>query len=160
MTQSPTPLETQRGYTVPSVRQFSIFLPNRVGKMMEMVKGFDEAMCRICGLAVHEASDHAVIRIIPNNAEAARKILLEQELPWMETPVLIVCLDKGHTLSEMCGHLLHAELSIRFSYPLMAWAGSDGAIALAVDDLTLAGQVLRRKEFRLLAEEDLPKYGD
>jgi hypothetical protein len=28
-------------------------------------------------------------------------------------------------------------------------------IALAVDDLTLAGQILRRKEFRLLGEGDL-----
>jgi len=30
-------------------------------------------------------------------------------------------------------------------------------VALAVDDLTLAGQILRRKEFRLLGEADLPK---
>jgi hypothetical protein len=29
-------------------------------------------------------------------------------------------------------------------------------IALAVDDLTLAGQILRRKDFRLLGEADLP----
>jgi hypothetical protein len=29
-------------------------------------------------------------------------------------------------------------------------------IALSVDDLTLAGQILRKKNFRLLGEEDLP----
>jgi hypothetical protein len=160
MSQAPTPLETGRGFAVPTVTQFSIFLANRVGKMLELVKGFDEHQCRICALAVHEASDHAVVRIIPNNAEEARKILQEQDLPFMETEVLIACLDKGHTLSSMCSHLLHAELSIRFSYPLMGWESGDSAIALAVDDLTLAGQVLRRKEFRMLAESDLPKYGE
>jgi hypothetical protein len=32
-------------------------------------------------------------------------------------------------------------------------------IALAVDDLTLAGQILRRKEFRLLGEADLDRHG-
>ena len=30
-------------------------------------------------------------------------------------------------------------------------------IALAVDDATLAGQILRRKNFNLLGEQDLPK---
>ena len=160
MSQAQTPLETGRGFAVPTVTQFSIFLANRVGKMLELVKGFDEHQCRICALAVHEASDHAVVRIIPNNADEARKILQEQDLPFMETEVLIACLDKGHTLSSMCSHLLHAELSIRFSYPLMGWESGDSAIALAVDDLTLAGQVLRRKEFRMLAESDLPKYGE
>jgi hypothetical protein len=29
-------------------------------------------------------------------------------------------------------------------------------IALAVDDITLAGQILRRKNFRLFGEADLP----
>jgi len=32
-------------------------------------------------------------------------------------------------------------------------------VALSVDDLTLAGQLLRRKDFRLLGECDLPRPG-
>ena len=56
----------------------------------------------------------------------------------------------------MCMYLLGAELNIRFAYPLML--GPDGmpTIALAVDDQTLAGHVLRQKNFRLLGEDDLP----
>lgn len=160
MSQAPTPTETARGYTTPSVTQFSIFLPNRVGKMHEMTKGFDDNMVRICAMAVHEASDHAVIRIIPNNTDAARAILKEQNLPAMETEVLVVCLDHGHTITGMCEHLLRAELSIRFAYPLTGWSAGIAALALAVDDLTLAGQILRRKEYRLLGEADLPRYGE
>lgn len=160
MSQAPLPTETARSYAPPSVTQFSIFLANRVGKLHEMTRGFDESMVRICAIAVHEASDHAVIRIIPNNAGAARKILQEQRLPFMESEVLVVCLDPGHTITLMCEHLLRAELSIRFSYPLTGWSAGVAALALAVDDLTLAGQILRRKEFRLLGEAELPKYGE
>lgn len=158
MSQASTPTETSRGYASVIVTQFSIFLPNRVGQMLELVKGFDEHMCRICAMAVHEASDHAVLRIVPNNAEEARKILREQGLTFMETGILAVALDRGHTLSGMCQFLLGAELNIRFIYPLMAWDGAPPTLALAVDDMTLAAQILRRKDFRLMGEADLPSY--
>ncbi|MCE2965904.1 MAG: acetolactate synthase [Phycisphaerales bacterium] len=160
MSQSATPIETQRGYSPVNVTQFSIFLANRVGKMLELVKGFDDRMVRICALSVHEASDHAVVRIVSSNAEVARQILHEQGLPFMESEILVVCLDQGHTLSRMCQFLLSAELNIRFAHTLMGWSGGSPAVALAVDDITLAAQILRRKEFRLLGEADLPKHGE
>lgn len=160
MSQASAPIETSRGYAAPTITQFSIFLPNRVGKMLELVKGFDECMCRICALGVHDASDHAVVRLVCGNAAAARTILRDQGLTFIEADILVIALDKGHTLSAMCQYLLSAELNIRFSYPLMGWEGGPPALALAIDDPTLAGQILRRKEFRLLGEADLPKYGD
>jgi hypothetical protein len=55
----------------------------------------------------------------------------------------------------MCICLLAAELSIHFAYPLMLTDRHGATMALAVDDITLAGQILRRKEFQLLGEADL-----
>ncbi|MHC4082822.1 MAG: acetolactate synthase, partial [Planctomycetota bacterium] len=63
---------------------------------------------------------------------------------------------EDHTLTSMCLYLLGAELNIRFAYPLMLRPDGTPTIALAVDDQTLAGQILRKKRFRLLGEEDLP----
>lgn len=160
MSQSPTPMGTSRGYESPAVSQFSIFMPNRVGKMLELVKAFEDHMCRICSLGVHDASDHAVIRLITSNAAECRKVLAEQELTYLETDILIVGIDENHTLVKMCHYLLGAELNIRFAYAMMGWPGGPTAIALAVDDITLAGQILIRKEFRLLGEADLPRFGE
>ncbi len=55
----------------------------------------------------------------------------------------------------MCLCLLGAELNIRFAYPMLLGAGGAPTIALAADDHILAGQILRKKEFRLLGEQDL-----
>ena len=38
------PSETALGYRVPAVQQFSIFLENRVGRLLEVVRSFDEAV--------------------------------------------------------------------------------------------------------------------
>ena len=65
-------------------------------------------------------------------------------------------LADDHTLTSMCLYLLGAELNIRFAYPLMLRPNARPTIALAVDDQTLAGQILRKKQFRLLGEGDLP----
>jgi len=160
MSQAPTPAETARGYQQASLTQFSVFLPNRVGKLHELVNAFEQSHCRVCAMAVHEASDHAVIRIVSNNAQGARVILKEQGLTFIESEVIGVALDQTHTLSAVCEHLLRAELSIRFAYPLFGWGAGPMCIVLAVDDLTLAQQILRRKEYRLLGEADLPRFGD
>lgn len=139
------------------MRQFGVFLENRPGKLFELVRIFDEAPdVHICALSVVEASDHAVVRIIPNNADAARVILRQHHLPFAEHDVLMVQLTEDHTLTSMCLYLLGAELNIRFAYPMMLRPDGAPTIALAVDDYTLAGQVLRKKNFRLLGEEDLP----
>lgn len=157
MSNAPTPYETMQGYAPPTVTQFSVFLNNKVGKLLDLVEGFNTPECQICALSVHEASDHAVVRIITSHSKVARKLLAAENLPFGEVNVLIVELTQGHTLTSMCLCLLGAELNIHFAYPLMTEPNGSPTIALAADDTTLAGQILRRKGFRLLGEADLPR---
>jgi hypothetical protein len=156
MTQA-VPQHTAQGYSPPTVRQFSVFLENKVGKLLELVRMFDEAPdVHLCAFSVMESSDYAVVRIIPNNADAARGLLRRNGASFSELDLLIVELTEGHSLTSMCLHLLGAELNIRFAYPLMLRPNGTPTIALSVDDQHLAGQILRKKNFRLLGEEDLP----
>ena len=155
MSKAAVPMETAHGYSPPCVTQFSVFLTNKVGKLHDLVEMFDHAQCMICALSVHEASDHAVVRLITSGAQCARDVLVREKLAFTERDVLVVELSGKHTLSSMCLSLLRAELSIHFAYPLMLTPGSEPTIAMATDDLILAGQILRRKEFRLLGEADL-----
>lgn len=156
MSQANSPFELAHGYSPPTVTQFSVFLTNKVGKLFDLVEAFEGSTCHICALSVHEASDHAVVRLITSEARRAREILEKENLPNSTREVLVVELSGGHSLASMCLCLLAAELSIQFAYPLMMRPTGSPAVALAVDDLTLAGQILRRKEFRLLGEADLP----
>jgi hypothetical protein len=143
------------GFSPPVVTQLSVFLTNKVGRLFDLVEAFDGVPTNICALSVHEASDHAVVRLITSNAADARKILRNANMPFTEKDVLVVEMNKDRTLANMAMNLLRAELSIHFAYPLILAPGRSPAMALAVDDLTLAGQILQRKEFKLLGEADL-----
>jgi hypothetical protein len=155
MSQASTPLETTHGYAPPIVTQFSVFLPNKVGKLLDLVEGFDGSAVAICAINVHEASDCAIVRVITNNSAAARQLLRQEKLAFTETDILVVELSEGNTLSSLCLSLLAAELNIHFAYPLLLRPNGAPTIALAVDDITLAGQILRRKNFHLFGEADL-----
>jgi ACT domain-containing protein len=157
MSGASTPMELAQGYSPPTVTQFSVFLANKVGKMLDLVENFDGSPCAICALSVHESSDHAVVRLIASCAADARRILRAESLPFSEHDVLVVELGEGHSLTSLCLSLLGAELNIHFAYPLMLKPNGKPTIALAIDDPTLAGEILRRKGFRLLGEADLPK---
>ena len=158
MSESGFPMETTSCFSPPTMVQFSVFLPNKVGKMLDLVENFDEsAQCQICAVSVHEASDHAVVRLITNQAHVARRILKDHGLAFAEHEVLVVELSEGHTLSKLCLYLLGVEMNIAFAYALMLDTNNAPTIAIAVDDQTLAGQILRQKGFRLIGEADLPK---
>ena len=151
------PQQTSQGYSPPSVRQFSVFLENKVGRLLDLVRMFDEATeVHLCALSVLESSDHAVVRLIANNSDCAQYLLRDHGVTFAVLDLLVVELQSEQSLSSMCLCLLGAELNIRFAYPLLLGA-MDGTptIALAVDDHILAGQILRKKNFRLLGEADL-----
>lgn len=155
MSQASTPTGTTQGYAPPSVTQFSVFLDNRVGKLHELLRTFEHSAVHLCAFSVHDASDHAVVRLITSNSHETRLVLTRHQLAFSEASLLVVELDKQHTLERVCLYLLGAELNIRFAYPLLETSYHAAAVAMAVDDVTLAGQILRRKEFRLMGEEDL-----
>ena len=151
----PPSADTELTYAPPTVRQFSVFLNNKVGKLLELLRTFDEApSTRLAAFSIVDSSDYAVVRMIFTNADAARHILRRSQYTFAETDLLIVEIGEQQTLSGTCLDLLGAELNIRFAYPIML-RGDHPAVAVCVDDNHLAGQILLRKRFRLLAEEDL-----
>ena len=154
---SQVPAETMQGYSVPSVRQFSVFLENRVGRLLDLLRHFDDAShVHVVGLNVIDSSDHAVIRMIPDNSDAARALLKELGIAFSEIDVIVTVIDESHSLADLCLYLLGAELNISFIYSLIRQSPiGDSTIAVAIDDLTLGGQLLLRKGFNLLGEGDL-----
>ena len=150
--------ETAAGYSAPSVRQFSIFLENRVGRLLDVLQSFDDAAdVQLHAVTVLEATDFAVVRLIPDNADATRLMLIERDLAFSETDIIVVELDENDfTLSRLCLCLLGAELNIQFVYPIMGDQPTAGPrMAVCCDDNVFAGQVLLRKSFHLLGAGDL-----
>jgi hypothetical protein len=150
------PPETELGYAPPMVRHFSIFLDNRVGKLLELLGSLsDEGSVEVRAISIQDSSDFAVIRLIVDKPATARALLEKHEFAANETQVLVAELGKDHELHHLCKFLLAAELNIRVAYPTVPRASGHPTVVLSTDDNTLAGQILRRKGFTLYGEADL-----
>ena len=148
--------ETERGYAPPIVRQFSVFLDNRVGKLLELLEVMETASdVHVRAICVLDSSDHAVVRVVCGNADGARFALRQRGFTFSETDILVFEVPNESTLKEACRSLLAAEVNIAFTYPITRSGECEPAVAIAVDDHTFAGQILLRRGFKLLGELDL-----
>src|ERR1700733_11528909 len=128
---------TARGRDWPSVRQFNVFLANRLGALMDVVRRFEATDVRIVSLTVVESADCAIIRMVLSDPERALEIFNQAKLPITESDLLVVKLpDNNQPLVAICKALLSAEISIHYAYPLLIGVGPEGSTALAmhVDD--------------------------
>ena len=69
--------------------------------------------------------------------------------------MLVVELNPKQGFLELCRVLLSAELSIHYTYPVLNEIRARPAVVLSTDDQVFAGQILHRKRFMLLGENDL-----
>ncbi|WZO97887.1 acetolactate synthase [Isosphaeraceae bacterium EP7] len=140
----------------PSITQFSVFLENRVGQLLEVVRSFQGSKVRIVGLSISDSADCCVVRLMLSHPEQGREILEQNKLPFAENELLVVELFNGpQPLVELCMALLQAELNLHYAYPLIIQPHGRPAVALHVDNIEVAGTTLHNKGFEILSEVDL-----
>ncbi len=146
---------TAGGYQAPYCTQLSCFLSNKVGRLLDLLEVFEYEYLTLASFSVVEASDHAVVRLITSDADLSKRLLKRAEIPYSEVDVLCIELDSNEALSFACSLLVTAEINILYAYPLLVRPRGKPVVALHTDDRMLAGNILRRKLFTLLAENDL-----
>jgi hypothetical protein len=151
-------IATSRGRDWPSVRQFNIFLANRMGELLKLVKAFESTDVKVVSLNVVETADCAIIRLVPNDYERAFEILSRHRFPFTESDLIVVKLpDDDRPLLTITKALLSGEINIHYAYPLLIGVGPMGSTALAihVDDVENATCALQNQGFTLFTENDL-----
>ena len=144
------------GFEPTRVRQFIVFLENRVGRLQQLVRAFEEEAARIVAISIEESAEAALVRMICSNPDLGRQILQRHDFAFGESDILAVELPKKNPqpLISICSALLSAEINIHYVYPLLL--GPHGpTLALYVDEPTLAAEILIKKGFNLIGESDL-----
>jgi len=147
---------TLRGRDYPSIRQFTVFLENRVGQLLEVVRRFEGSNVRIVALTISDSTECAVVRFLLNDPEQGREVLERAGLAIIESDLIGVELpDSPQPLLQVCTALLQAEINISQVYPLLARPKGCPVVALMVDNLEMALETLAAKGFTAINEDDL-----
>ncbi len=148
--------ETLQARNWPSITQFSVFLENRVGQLLVVLRAFQGSKVRIVAHTISDSADCSILRLMLSHPEQGREILILQKQAFAENELLVVELPTGPaSLADVCTALLQAEVNIYYSYPLLVHPHGRPAVALHVDNNELASATLRATGFEILSEADL-----
>ncbi len=149
-------LSTLRGRDFPTIRQFTVFLENRVGQLLEVVRRFEGSKVRIVALSINDATECAFVRFLLSDPDLGREILERAGLAMIESELIGIELPEGaQPLLKVCTALLQAEINIVQAYPLFVRPHGKPAVALMVDNIELSMETLHHKNFVMITEGDL-----
>ncbi|MCD4727351.1 MAG: acetolactate synthase [Pirellulales bacterium] len=145
-----------RGRNYPAIRQFTVFLENKVGTLLEVVRRFEGSRVRIVALSIIDTTECAFARFLLSHPEQGREILERAGLAIVESDLIGVELPEGpQPLLGVCTALLQAEVNIAQAYPLLVRPRGCAAVALMVDNIEIAQETLAAKGFSMITEADL-----
>lgn len=151
-----TGMSTVRGRNYPAIRQFTVFLENRVGQLLEVVRRFEGSSVRIVAFSISDSAECAFVRLLLSHPEEGREILERAGLAIIESDLIGVELPDGpQPLLQICTALLQAEVNIIQAYPIIVRPHGRAAVALMVDNIDLGLETLASKQFTTITEGDL-----
>jgi hypothetical protein len=159
--QERTEAGTMRGRDWPCLRQFGIFMENRVGTLHELLRHIERHDLRVMALTIVDSVDFSVARLMLNNYERASELFKLSDFKFFETDLLGVELSNDpQPFVKVCLALLQAEINIHYTYPLLYRRNGRDAIALSVDDVETGIRTLSEKGHRIITENDLLEYDE
>jgi len=152
------PFETAQASGIPLVRQFSVFMENRVGALLRLTKTFERTDLHILALSVVDSVDCSVIRMIVDDPDEAYLALVKAKFPVCESELAVVSLPHGkRALLEVLSALMTGEINVHYTYPLLVRPLDRPALAISADNVDTAIKVLREKKLTVLDHCDLTR---
>jgi hypothetical protein len=149
--------KTARGGRVERVRQFSVFTANRLGRLHDLIALLSSREVHVLALTVLDTTDSAIIRLVVDDPDAARELLVEQGFAFTESDLVVVEVDSATELGRLMAASLEAELNINYLYSFITHPQGKSMLALSIEDNEVAEQVLRKHQFRVLKQSDISR---
>lgn len=148
--------QTTKARRADPIIQFSIFTPNRLGRLHDLIGLLNAQTVHVLGLMVLDTTDSAILRIVVDDPDLARELLVKEGFPFTESPLVVVEANSTE-LGRLMSVLLQAELNINYLYSFIPHPEGKSIIGLSIEDNELAEQALGRHQFRTLRQADISR---
>ena len=147
--------ETEISRNREAVAQFSVFTPNRLGRLYDLARLLSARNVQVLAMTVLDTTDSAIVRFVVDDPDKARKLLDEERFPFTESVLVVVELSAVVELPRLMSALLEAELNINYLYSFIPHLNGKSILGLSLEDNEMAEQILKRHQFRVLRQADI-----
>jgi hypothetical protein len=136
------------------VKQVSIFLENKAGRLAEVTNILGKAGINIRALSLADTSDFGILRLIVNDYEKASRVLKENGFTVGETEVLAVEVpDRPGGLGGILGTIHEAGMNVEYMYAFVERSSNNAVLIFRLDNIDEAIRVLSSKGVKVLKGE-------
>ena len=143
---------------MPLIKQISIFVENKPGRLKAMTHILKDNYIDILAISIADTTDFGILRLIVNDSDKACKALKDAECTVKITDVLAIKLeDKPGGLAAVMDTLFDNKISVEYMYAIFNKQGGQAAVILRVDDNKKAAEVLDKAGITLITSEIIEK---
>ena len=126
------------------VKQISIFLENKSGRLAEVTRTLGANNIDISALSIADTTDFGILRLIVNKPEEAERILRDEGFTVSCTSVIAICVqDRPGGLAEALEILKKENIGIEYMYAFVGKKESEAMVILKVDNSEGAVKTLK-----------------
>jgi len=136
------------------VKQLSIFMENRAGRLAEIARLLGDAGVNIRALSLADTSDFGILRLIVNDVKRAMRILRDSGRTVSLTDVVAVEVpDHPGGLAGVLERLRDANVNVEYMYAFVEKATDNAVVIFRFEDIENALKVLQRAGISVLSAE-------
>ncbi|MDD3709372.1 MAG: ACT domain-containing protein [Methanothrix sp.] len=141
-----------------AIKQISLFVENKPGRMAKVSKTLSDAGVNIRALTVAEAGDFGVIRMVVDDPEKGYQVLHDNGFTVSETEVLAVEMkDIPGGLYEIVNTLGESNVNVDYAYAFVTTKAERALLIIRVDNLEKAREVLTSAGVKLATKDEIQK---
>lgn len=140
------------------VKQISIFLENKSGRLSEVTRTLGENDIDISALSIADTTDFGILRLIVNDPEKAEQILKAEGFTVSATSVIAIGVqDKPGGLAKALDILDREKIGIEYMYAFVSKAEDEALVILKVADPDRAVGILQSSGISVLTASQVYK---
>ncbi len=138
------------------VKQLSIFVENKSGRLCDITELFKNAGIDIRALSIADTTDYGILRVIVNKTAEAEKALKENGFTYSVTEVIAAAVpDEPGGLNKAIMCLSKENISIEYVYAFLNPKKGTAFIIMRVDDNQKASDILTSNGIEMMTDEEI-----
>lgn len=136
------------------IKQLSIFVENKKGRLADITDALSKANIDIRALSIADTTDFGILRLIVNKPDEAAEMLKQSGITVSVTNVIAIGIDdKPGAFSVPMRILSDADIDVEYMYAFITRKSEKAYVILRVADNDEAAKVLISKGVEILDEE-------
>ena len=137
-----------------TIRQLSIFLENKSGRLQEVLEVLRNEKINITALTIADTSEYGILRLIVSDPENGYKLLKARGFSVNLTDVLSLSVShEPGSLAKMLKKFSEENLSIEYMYAFSL--GEKAIIVMRTDNRPKAFEIIGQNNFTLIGEDEI-----